>query len=70
MVRIEIGSPIEQMFSSIGVKFIAVNDGYDSKKTLGGISVLSDRFKMLIYDDYSKDLSEKVKTSRDALKKQ
>ena len=44
-----------------------VDDGYDSKETLGG---LSDQFKMLIYDYYSKDLSEKIKTSMAALNKQ
>lgn len=68
--HIELGSHIEQIFPFMGVRFIAVNDGYDSKETLGGISGLSDQFKMLIYDYYSKDLSEKVKTSMAALKKQ
>ena len=48
--HIELGSHIEQIFPFMGVRFIAVNDGYDSKETLGGISGLSDQFKMFIYD--------------------
>ncbi|MFA9377845.1 MAG: hypothetical protein ACERKZ_13985 [Lachnotalea sp.] len=47
----------------MGVRFIAINDDYDSKYTDGGISGLGDQFKMLFYDLYSKDLSEKVKSS-------
>ena len=68
--HIDLGSYVEQIFPFMGVRFIAINDDYDSKETLGGISGLGDQFKMLIYDYYSKDLSEKVKTSMVALKMQ
>jgi len=68
--HIDLGKHIEQIFPFMGVRFIAINDDYDSKNTDGGISGLGDQFKMLFYDLYSKDLSQKVKSSMVALKKQ
>lgn len=48
----------------MGVRFISINDHYDSldyKETTGGLDVV---MKNIVYDYYSKDLSMKVKTAK------
>lgn len=60
---IELGSYLEQIFPFMGVRFISVNDHYDSKNYKGSIAELDVNFKNLLYDLYSKDLSQKVKSS-------
>lgn len=67
---IELGSYIEQIFPFMGIRFISVNDHYDSEKTQGGIGTLDVSFKFLLYDLYSKDLSIKVKTALNARKEE
>lgn len=57
---IEVGEYIEHIFPFLGVRFVAVNDGYDSAKSDGLTPSLDFAFKNLIYDLYSKDLSKKV----------
>jgi len=57
---IEVGYYIEHIFPFLGVRFIAVNDGYDSAKSKGSTPGIDFAFKNLIYDLYSKDLSKKV----------
>lgn len=59
---VEIGDYLERIFPFLGVRFIAVNDGYDSddyKGTTGGIDVV---MKCIVYGFYSRDLSQKIKT--------
>lgn len=59
---VEIGDYLERIFPFLGIRFIAVNDGYDSddyKGTVGGLDVA---MKCIIYSLYSKDLSQKIKT--------
>ncbi len=60
---VELGSYLEQIFPFLGVRFISVNDGYDSKDYRGSIAGIDVNFKNLLYDLYSKDLSEKVRSS-------
>lgn len=60
---IELGSYLEQIFPFLGVRFISVNDNYDSKDYEGSVAELDVNFKNLLYDLYSKDLSEKVRSS-------
>lgn len=60
---IEMGSYLERIFPFLGVRFISVNDGYDSACTQNGIAGMDVNFKNLIYDLYSKDLSSKVRSS-------
>lgn len=60
---IELGSYLEQIFPFLGVRFISVNDGYDSDNMQGGIADIDVNFKNLLYDLYSRDLSEKVRSS-------
>lgn len=60
---IELGSYLEQIFPFMGVRFISVNDRYDSKSYQGSIADMDVNFKNLLYDLYSKDLSQKVRSS-------
>lgn len=57
------GNNIEQIFPFMGIRFIAINDNYDSKDFVGGIADIDVQFKSLLYDFYSKDLSQKVSTA-------
>lgn len=60
---IETGKYMEQIFPFLGIRFIAINDNYDSAECAGGIAEIDVAFKGILYDFYSEDLSEKVKTS-------
>lgn len=63
---VEIGDYLERVFPTLGVRLIAVNDGYDSddyKGTTAGMDVV---MKCIIYAFYSRDLSVKVKTVLDS----
>ena len=59
---IEVGDYIEQIFPFLRVRFISVNDGYDSETQGGGAGDVSVAFKHLCNDYYCKDLSRKVKS--------
>lgn len=65
---IELGSYMEQIFPFMKVRFISINDNYDSSTQLGTTGSLDVSFKHLLYDLYSKDLSVKVKTSLASIK--
>ncbi len=60
---IETGNYLNQIFPFMGIRFIALNDRYDSKKQSGTTLELDTAFKTLLYDLYSKDISTKVKAS-------
>ena len=63
---IELGDYLERIFPFMGVRFISINDQYDSldyKGTTGGLDVV---MKNIVYDYYSKDLSVKVMTAKRA----
>lgn len=60
---IELGAYLEQIFPFMGVRFISVNDGYDSADKRYASGELDISFKNLLYDLYSKDLSVKVKSA-------
>ncbi len=67
---IELGTYIEQLFPFMNVRFISVNDRYDSADRERNGGHLDIAFKHLLYDLYSKDLSVKVKSSLEMKKKQ
>ena len=67
---IELGSYLEQIFPFMGVRFISINDKYDSDKYEGNVADLDVNFKNLLYDLYSKDLSMKIKASMRSVKEQ
>lgn len=60
---IELGTYMNQIFPFMGVRFIAVNDHYDSRDHAGSTTPIDTAFQTLLYDLYSKDISVKVKTS-------
>ena len=63
---IELGTYLEQIFPFLGVRFISLNDQYDSAKETE--LRLESMFRNLLYDWYSKDLSIKVNSSLRAKK--
>lgn len=65
---IELGSYLEQIFPFLGVRFISLNDNYDSKDYPGSIADIDMNFKNLLYDLYSKDLSRNVRSTLAAKK--
>lgn len=56
---IEVGNYLDQVFPFLGVRFIAVNDNYDSKENGGRSIGLDVSLKALVYEMYSRDLSQK-----------
>jgi len=60
---IEIGAYLEQIFPFAGVRFLAVNDGYDSDRFKGNVAGMDISFKNLMNDLYCKDISVKVKSA-------
>ena len=63
---ITVGNYISRVFPFLGVRFIAVNDHFDSARK-GDIDSLDTAFKTLIYDMYSRDISQKVKSAKKQL---
>lgn len=60
-----VGDYISRVFPFLGVRFISVNDGFDSSNPLD-IDSLDTSFRTLIYDLYSRDLSRSVKSAKKA----
>ncbi len=67
---IAIGDYLENIFPFLGVRFISINDGYDSQQETGNGTELDVQFKSLLYDFYSKDTSEKIISVTNAMRKQ
>jgi Site-specific recombinases, DNA invertase Pin homologs len=61
---LEVSDYVDQIFPFMGVRFISVNDNYDSANMDGKTSGLEVAFKNIIYSYYSKDLSQKVKSAK------
>ena len=67
---IETGNYLECTFPFMDVRFISINDGYDSddyKGTTGGLEVV---MRSIIYAAYSKDLSVKTTSAKIQMMKQ
>ncbi|MCR5330862.1 MAG: recombinase family protein [Lachnospiraceae bacterium] len=64
---VELGNYLEQVFPFLGIRFISVNDHYDSDLQEGGLDIA---FKNLVYDYYSRELSKKEKIAKTRLAKQ
>ncbi|WP_330380545.1 recombinase family protein [Blautia obeum] len=60
---VEVGNLLEQVFPFLGIRVISVNDSYDSDSFIGQTGGLDVAFKNLVYNLYSKDLSNKVKSA-------
>ena len=61
---LEVGDYLEHIFPLLGVRFIAVNDHYDSNQHIGSTGGIDVAFRNLIHQRYAQDLSEKIKSSR------
>lgn len=59
---IEAGRYIERIFPLLGVRFIAINDGYDSAKKRTQSDEIIIPFKNLINDAYCRDISVKIRS--------
>ncbi len=63
---IAVGNYISRVFPFLDVRFISINDRFDSKRK-GDIDSLDTSFRTLIYDMYSRDLSRKVRSAKKQL---
>ena len=61
---IEMGYFIEKVFPIFGVRFISINDNFDSSTFIGETGGLEVAFKYLINEIYSQDLSVKTKSAK------
>lgn len=59
---LEVGDYLEQIFPFLGIRFISINDGFDSQDFSGQTGGMDVAFKNFIYEMYSRDLSDKVKS--------
>jgi DNA invertase Pin-like site-specific DNA recombinase len=66
---IEVGNYIEQIFPFMDVRFISVNDTLDSYKNPAQLNNIIVPFKNLMNDEYSRDISIKIRSSLKAKKK-
>jgi len=61
---LEVSKLIELVFPYLGVRFIAINDRYDSNNHIGTTADVDVAFRNLINALYSRDISKKVKTAK------
>ena len=61
---IEAGDYLEHIFPYLGIRFIAVNNHYDSSKFIGTTGGIDVAFRNFMYEMYSVDISKKVKASQ------
>ena len=55
---------VDQIFPFMGIRFISINDSYDSAKCNGATSGVEIAFRNVIYGYYSQDLSIKVRSGK------
>ena len=60
---IDSGRYIEKIFPSLGIRFIAINDNYDSAQSQQAGNEIILPFKNLINDSYSRDISIKIRSN-------
>ena len=66
---IDSGRYIERLFPALGVRFIAVNDGYDSLEGKNQSDEIIIPFKNLINDAYCRDISVKIRSHLEVKRK-
>ena len=59
---LEVGDYLEQIFPLLGIRFISINDRFDSKDFFGQRGGMDVALRNFIYEMYSRDLSQKVKS--------
>lgn len=60
------GDYLDQVFPFLGVRFIAVNEGYDSAQGCGSTVGLDVSLRAMVHELYSRDISEKIRSVRQA----
>ena len=60
------GEYIQKVFPKLGIRFIAINDGYDNAQPGAADNELVLPFKNLMNDSYCRDISIKVRTNLEA----
>lgn len=66
---IEVGKYIEKIFPYLGVRFIAINDNYDSMAVNNQNDKIAISFKNLINDAYCRDISIKIRGNLEVKRK-
>lgn len=66
---IETGRYLERIFPAMGIRFIAINDHYDSADEKGDSDNIIIPFKNLINDAYCRDISTKIRSQLDVKRK-
>ena len=61
--HLETGNYLERIFPLLGIRFISVNDQFDSEDCVGMTGGMSVALKNIINSMYSRDLSQKVKSA-------
>ena len=62
---LDVGDYLEHIFPFLGVRIVAVNDGYDSQNYIGMTGGMDVAFRNFMYENYSRDLSIKVRSAID-----
>ncbi len=65
---LETGNLLEKVFPFMNVRFISVNDNYDSENTVFSRSMLEVSFKNLMNELFVRDIARKIKTNLDTRK--
>lgn len=60
---VEVSEYMDHLFPFLGVRFISLNDGYDSNNYIGSTAPIDMAFGTIMHDIYCKELSIKVKQS-------
>ncbi|MCI8590922.1 MAG: recombinase family protein, partial [Lachnospiraceae bacterium] len=66
---IDAGNYLEKIFPAMGIRYIAINDNYDSQAPGSGSDVITLPFKNLVNDIYCRDISIKIRTSLEVKRK-
>lgn len=66
---IEVGKYVQNIFPVLGVRFIAINDNYDSFAAKSQTDDIIIPFKNLINDAYSRDISIKIRSNLEVKRK-
>ena len=66
---LETSEYLEKIFPEAGIRFIAVNNGYDSIRKLDGKQEIVIPFSNIVNDMYAKDVSRKIRSSIKTLMK-
>ena len=64
---IDSGEYLEHIFPLLGVRFIAINDNYDSNKYIGTTGGMEVAFRNYMHQMHSADISRKVKATQHML---